>query len=866
MILRILLILFFLSANAQNKLLDDNLKKQGVLTTLDSCLTILNSSEDIALNPKQKFNLTYKIASSYQNLGLKLKASEFYKQAVPLIEKEIILNYNENAKFYNDLSDFYYSISNNKDFKENLIKAISFFEKDNKKSSIDLLVAYEKLINNYLEYGDVNSAKLYLKRLKNLSIFFSNTTNFLHHKFILAEELYSLRVALHSKNFVQSDEIYKKLKKYFLSLKDKNLFINYYAEATNFYAETIFKVGKTNEALKLLEESIILHKKINDKLSLVTVYSYYSYLSREIKNYVTAQQAIDEAIFITEPDNFTDLSGLYINKGILFFLEKNFNKSQQYFDKAHEIIKRISNTDFYLLSYNIEISKKYFEIYEKTKKKQLLRKSFESYKYSVKQFQDFYENDLFNPLLAEFKNNITEGLLNLALQSQIDLLETIELIENIQSKYLLKNFLLNNRIANEELISELSKTKTLKLKLSSSSYLDDNLDKVNIKNQIQSLEKRIVQNYPNFNSVLNPTFDFKTFFKNNSTQIIRYYTTNNSLYAIYIEDANKINIKNIGKVEAIKKDFSDLTLAINSKDDITKLSKKIYNYLLKPFNIRLSELTIISNSFLNKLPFEILIDENENYLVEKLKINYSNSLPLYEIQKNHKNGDQFKLAVFQPNYNNKKMAVLPFAEKEAKYLQNEFKSTLFSGEKATKRSFITNASNFNVYHLSMHAIINEGNEEISRLIFNDSDYYFSDFYSQNLPLDLVVLSACETGLGKYVEGEGLMSLSRAFTYSGVASTIHSLWEIPDKQAYEIMQLFYSNLKKGMSKSEALQNAKIEYLKNCKADELKHPYYWSGFVLNGNSNALISHKSYWIEIILVVLIIISFLVYFLKFRK
>ncbi|MEZ4787839.1 MAG: CHAT domain-containing protein [Flavobacterium haoranii] len=866
MILRILLILFFLSANAQNKLLDDNLKKQGVLTTLDSCLTILNSSEDIALNPKQKFNLTYKIASSYQNLGLKLKASEFYKQAVPLIEKEIILNYNENAKFYNDLSDFYYSISNNKDFKENLIKAISFFEKDNKKSSIDLLVAYEKLINNYLEYGDVNSAKLYLKRLKNLSIFFSNTTNFLHHKFILAEELYSLRVALHSKNFVQSDEIYKKLKKYFLSLKDKNLFINYYAEATNFYAETIFKVGKTNEALKLLEESIILHKKINDKLSLVTVYSYYSYLSREIKNYVTAQQAIDEAIFITEPDNFTDLSGLYINKGILFFLEKNFNKSQQYFDKAHEIIKRISNTDFYLLSYNIEISKKYFEIFEKTGNKKLLRKSFSSYKYSVKQFQDFYENDLFNPLLAEFKNNITEGLLNLGLKSDSSLVETIELIENIQSKYLLKNFLLNTRIANEELIGELSKIKTLKLKLASTSSLQNELNTTSIKNDIQNLEKRIVEKYPNFNSIFDPKFDCKEFFKNNRTEIIRYYTANNSLFAIHLENKNKLSIKKIGEVDSIKKDFSDLVLAINSKREITKLSQKIFNYLLKPFNIQSSELTIISNSFLNELPFEILIDEKGNYLVEKLKINYSNSLPLYEIQRNHKNSDEFKLAIFQPNYNNKKMAILPFAEKEAMFLQNKFKSTLFSGENASKRSFITNASSFNVYHLSMHAIIDEGNEEISRLVFNDSDYYFSDFYSQNLPLDLVVLSACETGLGKYVDGEGLMSLSRAFTYSGVASTVHSLWEIPDKQACEIMQFFYTNLDKGFSKSEALQKAKIEYLKSCKAEELKHPYYWSAFVLNGNSTALITQKSYWTEILLVVLIISSLLFYFLKFRK
>ncbi len=866
MIFRILLILFFLSANAQNKLLDDNLKKQGVLTSLDSCLTILNSSEDITLNPKQKFNLTFKVASSYQSLGLTFDALEFYQKSEDLIEKADNFDNYEKAIFFNELASFYYSISNNKLFKKKLIQSIELLEKSPDRSTDDLLNAYEKLINNYLEYGDINNAKLNLQKLKNISKFFNNNKTISFQKFFLAQYLYSLRISLIESDFDTSNYKYDVLDKYFNSIRNKKELLSYYADATNFYAEAIFKNGNHKRALDLLEKSIHIHKIMVDKVSLITVYSYYSYLSREMNNYNLAEQAIDEAIYIIEPDNFTDLSGLYINKGIIYFLEKKYSKSELYFDKAHELIKRISNTDFYLLSYNIEISKKYFEIFDKTGNKKLLKKSFNSYKYSVKQFQDFYENDLFNPLLAEFKNNITEGLLNLGLKSEIDLLENVELIENIQSKYLLKNFLLNTRIANEELIGELSKIKKLKLKLASTSKLQNELNTTSIKNEIQNLEKKIVGKYPNFNSIFDPKFDCKEFFKNNRTEIIRYYTANNSLFAIHLENKNKLSIKKIGEVDSIKKDFSDLVLAINSKKEITKLSQKIFNYLLKPFNIQSSELTIISNSFLNELPFEILIDENGNYLVEKLKINYSSSLPLYEIQRNHKNSDEFKLAIFQPNYNNKKMAILPFAEKEAMFLQNKFKSTLFSGENASKRSFITNASSFNVYHLSMHAIIDEGNEEISRLVFNDSDYYFSDFYSQNLPLDLVVLSACETGLGKYVDGEGLMSLSRAFTYSGVASTVHSLWEIPDKQACEIMQFFYTNLDKGFSKSEALQKAKIEYLKSCKAEELKHPYYWSAFVLNGNSTALITQKSYLTEILLVVLIISSLLFYFLKLRK
>lgn len=873
MLLRILFILFVLSVHSQNKELQhgyltnvkDNLKEQKNLKSLDSALVFWNSSSKIeTLTPIQKFKLTRKIASSYQALGFSFKALDFYQKSAYFIEKVVELKEYEKANFYNELSSFYYAISNNKEFKKNLIKVIEIYEKKPKKYAHDLLEVYEKIITNYLEYGAIDSAKLYLQKLKNLSKFINETPSIVFQKFVLADYLYSLRIALIENDFETANHNYNALDNYFGAIRNRKEVLSYYADATNFYAEAIFKTGKHQKALTLLQKSIQIHKKIDAKNSLITVYSYYSYLSREINNYDLAEQAIEEAIFIIEPDNFTDLSGLYINKGIIYFLEKKYAKSELYFDKAHELIKRIANTDFYLLSYNIEISKKYFEIYEKTGNKKLLQKSFESYRYSVKQFQDFYENDLFNPLLAEFKNNITEGLLNLALQSEMDLIEAIELIENIQSKYLLKNFLLNKRIENQELISDLSKIKTLKLKLASSFALNDNLNSANIKNKIENLEKKIVEKYPNFNSIFNPTFNFKTFIEKNTTQIIRYYVTNTTLYAIHIENINSIQVKKIGKISDIKKDISALTLAIKNKDDVAKLSQKVFKYLVQPFKIQSSEITIISNSFLNELPFEILRDDTGAYMVAQFKINYANSLPLYTIQKDHKNSKQFKLAIYQPNYATKDLAVLPFAEKEALYLQDFYAATLFSNENASKKSFIKNASNFNVYHLSMHAIIDQENEEASRLIFNDGNYYFSDFYSQNLPLDLVVLSACETGVGKYIEGEGLMSISRAFTYSGVASTLHSLWAIPDKQAYEVMQLFYANLNKGLSKSEALQQAKMEYLKNCKADELKHPYYWSGFVLNGNSQALIATKNYRFEILGIALIVcIAFLVYYLK---
>jgi CHAT domain-containing protein len=99
-----------------------------------------------------------------------------------------------------------------------------------------------------------------------------------------------------------------------------------------------------------------------------------------------------------------------------------------------------------------------------------------------------------------------------------------------------------------------------------------------------------------------------------------------------------------------------------------------------------------------------------------------------------------------------------------------------------------------------------------------------------LNADLVVLSACETGIGQLHRGEGMMSLSRAFMYSGVPSTVISLWKVPDNATALLMAEFYKFLKDGQRKDVALANAKLAFIKN--NPEMNSPFYWAGFVVNG----------------------------------
>ncbi len=89
-----------------------------------------------------------------------------------------------------------------------------------------------------------------------------------------------------------------------------------------------------------------------------------------------------------------------------------------------------------------------------------------------------------------------------------------------------------------------------------------------------------------------------------------------------------------------------------------------------------------------------------------------------------------------------------------------------------------------------------------------------------------------------------MSLSRAFNYAGVPSVVHSLWKLPDDATADIMPVFYVGLKEGESKSAALRRAKLEYMRNTLAPEQKHPYYWAGFVVNGDIQPISFRSNRW----------------------
>jgi CHAT domain-containing protein len=147
---------------------------------------------------------------------------------------------------------------------------------------------------------------------------------------------------------------------------------------------------------------------------------------------------------------------------------------------------------------------------------------------------------------------------------------------------------------------------------------------------------------------------------------------------------------------------------------------------------------------------------------------------------------------------------------------------------------------YRIVHLATHGLLNPRHPELSGLVFSTVDRQgrprrgfvaANEIYNLRLSADLVVLSACQTALGKEVRGEGLLSLTRGFMYAGAKRVVASTWEVADRATAELMRRFYAHLlKDGLNPAQALRAAQLELRRE---PRWSAAYYWAGFTLQGD---------------------------------
>lgn len=190
-----------------------------------------------------------------------------------------------------------------------------------------------------------------------------------------------------------------------------------------------------------------------------------------------------------------------------------------------------------------------------------------------------------------------------------------------------------------------------------------------------------------------------------------------------------------------------------------------------------------------------------------------------------------------------KLRDLPWAEKELKNVSEIVQSDLYLRSGATEDAFKQNAGRFGIIHLATHVILDDKEPLYSKFVFSknpdsneDGFLHLYELYTLRLHANMAVLSACRTGIGKSVKGEGMMSLARGFAYAGCPSVVMSLWAIDDKATSIVVNKFYEGLAQGNTKDAALRRAKLALI-NTRDPVLSNPYYWAGLVVVGNTDPL-----------------------------
>jgi CHAT domain-containing protein len=324
------------------------------------------------------------------------------------------------------------------------------------------------------------------------------------------------------------------------------------------------------------------------------------------------------------------------------------------------------------------------------------------------------------------------------------------------------------------------------------------------------------------------------------TVLVEYFSLDDELLAFVVTNERVDVIRQLGSEATIQGALNQLRFQLDTlRYGSTWLNKHLeqladraryhlgilYDHLLRPLAARLSgkRLVIVPHRALHYIPFHALHDGN-SYVMEQHEVVYAPSASvLHHCFAKPARDWHRALILGVPEAN------IPHVHEEVISLASLFQESVpLLGEEAKLSTLTSLAANANVIHLACHGQFRPDNPLFSALRLSDSWLTVRDTYKLDLQqCSLVVLSACETGVGVLAPGDDLIGLSRGFISAGAPSLIVSLWMVDDEVTAQLMRTFYKRLLSGDSPATALQFAQLRL-----SEQYPHPFFWSPFVLLG----------------------------------
>jgi CHAT domain-containing protein/lipopolysaccharide biosynthesis regulator YciM len=370
------------------------------------------------------------------------------------------------------------------------------------------------------------------------------------------------------------------------------------------------------------------------------------------------------------------------------------------------------------------------------------------------------------------------------------------------------------------------------------------------------------------------------------TAVLEYMFDDSSIYAFTVtkRSLNVVTLKHRARIQSLAQKFTASLKTYDSREYF-RSGFELYSSLLRPLKpsiAHMTEVKIIPDGFLHYIPFETLpMRQNTGsatdftavkYLISQYDVSYAYSAAVNQkmnertdagtasfvgfapvFKDTAKNGDFFanrdavKLSGLSDErsitVDGKTFNELKFSEEEVSGIEQTFTrgnvtAKKFLYESATEENFKLYAPQYEIVHVATHGFINEANPNLSAVVFSqpqslsgteDGILYVNETFALSLKAKLVVLSSCESGVGRLVDGEGMIALSRGLFYAGAQNLVFSLWKVSDKQTYFLMTELYKHIAAGSSFASSLRSAKLAMISS---QETAFPSKWGGFILVG----------------------------------
>ncbi|WP_445665067.1 CHAT domain-containing protein [Fodinibius sp. AD559] len=742
----------------------------------------------------------------------KIKAAEqIYSEILHEID-ETNLNISRSS-LYNNIALAYHKLGKYNDYLKFQFKALSIAEdKENYDHQLNIL---KNLFVYYRESNNPEEAINYLNKAERLAVK-KNKSNDLG-------TIYTLYGSFYRKfktNFQKAHSFYSKAASVLNSENN-----------TRQYIKLLNEIALTFEEQKKYDQSIEKHNEIISLSGEERGISYIDALVNKAQIYLKREN-IDQAKTLIEKFKSFDLNQL------------DFNQIVKAKKVEAEYLSKTENKDEAL------------DILEPTLKQIVVRaQSSTDLKSGFWHVEDEYL-DAFELAASIYMDTGQPG----------KAVEKLDQLKTINDASLYQNPLVKSSLLNESELTEYKKI-TNQLDVVRKKLLTAPEDEqFKIRQQINQLntKKRKYDRRLSKNIDQNPTSIRQIQNKLSARELLLHITELKDQYYIAKISRTDIDLKTIDLDDKRRQLFSNTAQQIatheTNLDSLYKISQLLE---LKEIPDYVDKITLIPDSYFYQLPLDILPLEKPSksysygeatYAIEKFKTQYLTTLEDFKTpnrsssaSKTQMNYVGYGVSNFD-NYTNQSLVPLPYAQSEviqiAESLTNLSQVETYINEQSTKSTFKQTAPHSQVLHLATHSEVSERDPMFSTVYFNKStagtdstfdDRFFAyELFELDLSNEMVMLNSCESGSGSYIQGTGVMGISRALRYAGAESLILNLWSVNDMLASEFAVQFYSNLNEGQSKAEALRAAKQYFLNSKNAD----PHFWGPYMLIGNTDPIV----------------------------